>query len=176
MRRRNTSALAGEESAFALRATARLRRCTRLEGRGWFSLRSVGSAQSPELRPSGVDTSRRHLGAALAPRFCETNPNSHGAFFSGSVRVIVCYGDGDGFLNRVRLAKTDPISRWLGRIFCASGIVVGFYDDNANGFVCRTGKFVPPFDEGGGTKDTEICSVSEAPALRPYAASSGAKP
>src|ERR1035438_5290759 len=114
---------------------ARLRRCTRLEGRGWFSLRSVGSAQAPELRPSGVDTSRRHLGAALAPRFCETNPNFHRVVLIGSDRAIRCYGDGDGFLNRVRLAKTDPISHWLGRIFCASGIVAGLYDDNTNGFV-----------------------------------------
>jgi hypothetical protein len=32
-------------------------------GEDWFSLRSVGSAQSPELRPSGVDTTRRRLGA-----------------------------------------------------------------------------------------------------------------
>src|ERR1039458_6007049 len=30
--------------------------------------RSIGSAQSPELRPSGVGTPRRRLGAALAPR------------------------------------------------------------------------------------------------------------
>jgi hypothetical protein len=29
---------------------------------------------APELRPSGVGTTRRHLGAALAPRFCETKP------------------------------------------------------------------------------------------------------
>ena len=41
--------------------------------RGWFSLRSVGSAQSPELRPSGVETTRRLLGATRAPRNCETN-------------------------------------------------------------------------------------------------------
>jgi hypothetical protein len=44
------------------------------EGRGWFSLRSVGFAQSPELRPSGVGTTRRLLGATPAPRNCETNP------------------------------------------------------------------------------------------------------
>jgi hypothetical protein len=32
-----------------------------------------GSAQSLELRPSGVGTTRRHLGATPTPRFCETN-------------------------------------------------------------------------------------------------------
>jgi hypothetical protein len=42
--------------------------------RGWLSLRSVGSAQSPELRPSGVDKTQRLLGATPAPRNCETNP------------------------------------------------------------------------------------------------------
>jgi hypothetical protein len=40
--------------------------------RGWFSLRSVGSAQAPELRPSGVGTTRRHVGATPAPPSCET--------------------------------------------------------------------------------------------------------
>src|ERR1035437_10467908 len=69
--------------------------------------------------------------------FCETNPNFRCAFFSGSVRAIVCYGDGDGFLNRVRLAKTDPISHWLDRFFCVKGMVLGLYVDNASGFVCR---------------------------------------
>ena len=73
------------QSAVA-KASTRLATGRGLE-KGWLSLRSVGSAQSPELRPSGVDTSRRHLlreygvqrlvrlgsGAALAPRFCETN-------------------------------------------------------------------------------------------------------
>src|SRR5437016_4547983 len=32
------------------------------------SLRSVGVAQAPELRPSGVGTTQRRLGATLAPR------------------------------------------------------------------------------------------------------------
>ena len=35
--------------------------------------------------------------------FCETNPIVRCAFFCGSDLAIVCYGDGDKFLNRVRL-------------------------------------------------------------------------
>ncbi len=39
----------------------------------WYSLRSVGSAQSPELRPSGVGTTRRHL---LREYDCSVSSNS----------------------------------------------------------------------------------------------------
>src|SRR5271169_6415541 len=70
---------------------------TPLGGRKGLVLASLGWLCSfPELRPSGVDTTRRHLpreyggwrlvqlgsGATLAPRFCQTNPP--GACFSGS--------------------------------------------------------------------------------------------
>ena len=73
------------------------------EQEGLFSsLRSVGSAQSPELRPSGVGTTQRHLpreygvwrlvqlgsGATLAPRF-----QSFHSAFTGLLDVEVELGE-----------------------------------------------------------------------------------
>src|ERR1017187_1501840 len=89
--------------------------------RGWFSLRTVGSAQFPELRPSGVGTTRRHLlreygvqrlvrlgsGAARAPRFCETNRIGFGAFFHGTTEANVSYDGRSEKMNPVRLAKPN---------------------------------------------------------------------
>jgi hypothetical protein len=76
--------------------------------RGWLSLRSVGSAQSPELRPSGVDKTRRLLGATPAPRNCETNPFSFRAIGDVSILDTETYDVCSCVCKWVRSGKTNP--------------------------------------------------------------------
>ncbi len=111
-------------------------------GRGWNSLRSVGSAQSPELRPSGVDTARRLLprkdgvwrlvrlgsGATRAPRNCETNRIGFEVFFCGTTYVHAGYDATAKKVNPVRFPGNEgtgevatvtslPLSRGAGWLF-----------------------------------------------------------
>src|SRR5580704_14550248 len=83
------------------------------------SLRSVGFAQSPELRPSGVSTTRRLLlrkydvqrlvrlgsGATPAPRNCETNRIGFGRFYDVTISEYASCIDALKSLNPVRLER-----------------------------------------------------------------------
>jgi hypothetical protein len=60
-------------------------RQTATGGRKGLVLASLGWLRSfPELHPSGVDTTRRHLRATPALRFSQTNPPFFDEFFYGS--------------------------------------------------------------------------------------------
>ena len=56
-------------------ASTRLAPVRRSEGEGGSRSARLAPLSSPELRPSGVGTTRRHVGATPAPPFCETKPN-----------------------------------------------------------------------------------------------------